>query len=564
MRFAPRTGVLLLALGAAASCPATASAAESWLQPETLSQPGTSNDRARIATNSPGVAAVLWTEFEGTRTPRFRVRVSTRDPDGAWTPSEQISPGAADAFSGDVGVDPQGRITAVFDEGGRMMWATKTPGQPWTAAQPIPDGDGGNADLFVASDGTATAVWQKGNTNQSVIRTARLPLGGSWSAVETISPMWSYRAHIEGDIAGDVTVSYTHDTGTARQFFAVNRPNSGPWGAQTPLSGGVGDYVSDLVVAPNSGQATVLWGDISGPMVARTLVSGTWGAPATISGGAGGRLDLDELDRAAVDGQGLVTAVWSANRKVYTAYRNEATGSWTAPTPPQVIDPGDGTTLLEPLQVASNLFGRAVATWAAGTIENRWSLRGPGPGAVWSAPKAIDGVPSDAAPLDVAIDDTGRVAYVWTQRTGFNIDSLVISTYGNPLSNPQPPAPPGPAPPAPSPPSGGGGNSASASAALQGTPTRARGVTFVLTMPAAGTATIAFDRSALPRRAHVAAAKFRRLGVVKVTLKTGRNVIRVKRVKKRKLPKGSYRTTITPKVGSQRLKAIKLTFKIKR
>ena len=54
MRFAPRTGALLIALGACAACPAAAPAAESWLQPETLSQPGTSNDRARIATNSPG------------------------------------------------------------------------------------------------------------------------------------------------------------------------------------------------------------------------------------------------------------------------------------------------------------------------------------------------------------------------------------------------------------------------------------------------------------------------------------------------------------------------------
>jgi hypothetical protein len=176
-------------------------------------------------------------------------------------------------------------------------------------------------------------------------------------------------------------------------------------------------------------------------------------------------------------------------------------------------------------------------------------------------------VPADALPLDMAIDDTGRVAYVWSAESGVtNVDSLAISTYGNPLSNPQPPAPPGNTPPTNPPPSGGGGGggSASASAALQGTPTSARGVTLVLTMPAAGTATIALDRSALPRKAKWAAAKFRRLGVVKVKLKQGRNVVRIKKVKKRKLPPGSYRATITPKVGSQTLKKVKVTFKIKR
>jgi hypothetical protein len=41
------------------------------------------------------------------------------------------------------------------------MFADKAPGQPWTAAAAIPDGDGQKPDLFVASNGTATAVWQK-------------------------------------------------------------------------------------------------------------------------------------------------------------------------------------------------------------------------------------------------------------------------------------------------------------------------------------------------------------------------------------------------------------------
>ena len=152
------------------------------------------------------------------------MRVSTREPDEAWVPSEQLS-GAGEAGSGAVGVDPQGRITAVWDEAGKVMWADKAPGQPWTEAQAIPDGDGGKPDLFVASDGTATAVWQKGTTADTlVIRTARRPLGGPWSAVETISPGGSYRPHIEGDTAGDVTVSYTHEARREPALHLRGRP----------------------------------------------------------------------------------------------------------------------------------------------------------------------------------------------------------------------------------------------------------------------------------------------------------------------------------------------------
>jgi hypothetical protein len=218
-------------------------------------------------------------------------------------------------------VDPQGRITAVWDEAGTVMYADNAPGHPWTAAQVIPDGAGRKPDLFVASDGTATAVWQKGTAPSIVIRTARRPLRGSWSAVETISisSAWSIRPHIEGDTAGDVTVSYTQEVNASQRYiYAVDRPNSGPWGTPVPLAGpAITDNISDVVVAPNSGLATVFWqdGSISDPLAARTRAAAGWSAAEPISGGTAGRLDLEERDRAAVDGTGLVTATWIAGAK---------------------------------------------------------------------------------------------------------------------------------------------------------------------------------------------------------------------------------------------------------
>lgn len=574
----PRLTATLLALGAIAALPATAQGAETWLQPETLSKAGTYNDAARLATNSPGVAAVIWSEFANGRTPRFRIRVSTREPDKAWAPSQQLS-GAGEGGAGAVGVDPQGRITAVWDEAGKVMFATKAPGQPWTAADDIPDGDGQKPDLFVASNGTATAVWQKGTTADTlVIRTARRPPGGTWSSVETISPSWSYRPHIEGDIAGDVSVSYTHETGGFNRYiYAVDRPNSGPWGTQTPVAGPtITDNISDLVVAPNSGRATVFWqnGDLSAPLAARTRGPGTeWSAGTTdsISGTTPGRLDLDERDRAAVDGMGLVTATWLAGNKVLTAYRSESVGSWTAPATPAAIEPGDGT-LLFALQIASNAFGRAVTTWTAGSTANRFSLRGAGGASPWSAPKAIGGVPADAVGQDLAVDSTGRIAYVWgaDDPVAANVSTLAISTYGNPLSNSQPPAQPGPAAPTGGGGSSGGGGSGGGSAAakakakLSGTPTTKKGVAFAVTMPAAGSARIVIARAAPARKAEAAKVRYRRVGVVKVKLKKGRNVVRVKKVKKRKLTRAKYRATITPKVGKKTLKPIRLDFRIRR
>jgi hypothetical protein len=89
-------------------------------------------------------------------------------------------------------------------------------------------------------------------------------------------------------------------------------------------------------------------------------------------------------------------------------------------------------------------------------------------------------------------------------------------------------------------------------------------VAFVVTMPAAGTARILIACAGRARRAATSAAKHRRVGVVRAKLKQGRNVVRVRRVKRRRLVRGQYRATITPKVGRQTLKPINLSFRIRR
>jgi hypothetical protein len=545
-RVTTRTLICASLMALAAASPAYG--AESWHQPVTFGEPLTANDQAMIATNSPGVAAVVWNEFLGTRTPRFAVRAATRTVDGTWSAAEQLS-GAGEASGPVVGVDPQGRITAVWSEADKIMWADKAPGSGWTAGQQIPGATGGNPDLFVASDGTATAVWQSGPGGSLVIKTSRRPLGGAWSSIESLSTGGSsFRAHIEGDIAGDISVSYTRDF---TNVVAVDRPNSGPWGTPVTIAGPtLSDNVSDLVVAPNSGAATVFWqnGTFSAPLTARTRAASGWaaGANVPISGNTAGRLDLSERDRAAVDGQGLVTATWIADRKVLTAYQSN--GAWTAPLTPAAIDPGDGTTALENLAIASNLFGRAVTVWQAAGKENRFSLRGPGPGAPWSSPKPVDGVPAEASALDVAVDDTGRVAYVWEAETGTNVSQLSISTYGAAAAAPEPPAQPGPAPSPP--PSVGSSASKPLAAKVSGKASRARGVTFTVTSPAAGTATITIYR-AKARKA---------LGSVKAKLRAGANTVRVKRIKNKRFTKGSYRATITSKIPGT--KTLHIPFKV--
>ena len=235
--------------------------------------------------------------------------------------------------------------------------------------------------------------------------------------------------HIEGDTAGDVTVSFTHDvTGGQRYIYAVDRPNSGPWGTQTPLGGPLlADNISDLVVAPNSGRATVFWqdGDRQAPLAARMRAAGhaqwiTGGTTAQISGNTPGRLDLAgarprrgrrhgprhrDVDRAA--------------SKVLTAYRIETAGSWTAPATPARSTRATGRLRSGTCRSPPTRSAARSTTWTAGTTAPTAShSAAPARGTPWSAPKPIDGVPADAAGQDLAVDDTGRVAYVWSADDG--------------------------------------------------------------------------------------------------------------------------------------------------
>jgi hypothetical protein len=90
-------------------------------------------------------------------------------------------------------------------------------------------------------------------------------------------------------------------------------------------------------------------------------------------------------------------------------------------------------------------------------------------------------------------------------------------------------------------------------------------VVFVITMPAAGSARIVISRAARAGRSALrAAARYKRVGTVTAKLKKGKNTVRVRKLKKRKLAKGSYRATITPKAGGKTLKALRVGFKIRR
>ena len=135
-----------------------------------------------------------------------------------------------------------------------------------------------------------------------------------------------------------------------------------------------------------------------------------------------------------------------------TAFRNEATGAWTAPPTPAADRPrrrDDGAPeradRLQPVRARLRDLDRG---------RQRQPLLAPRPGprhAVVGA-EADRRVPSDAYPLDLAVDDTGRVAYVLGSGGGVQHRLAGDLHLRQCARQPRPPAQPGPAPPANPPP----------------------------------------------------------------------------------------------------------------
>ena len=203
------TATALIVLAACATLPAAAQGAESWLPAGAALAGGTSNlkcqDRRRTRR-----ASRPWSGASSRTAAEPRLRVACLDPRArrarGCRPSSCRARG--EAFSGDCRRRPR---RAGSPRSGtrraRSCRPSEAAGQAWTAAQAIPTGTAGNADLFVASDGTATAVWTTGTTVDLVIRTARRRSAAHGRKSRRSRRTWSYRPHIEGDTHGDVTVS---------------------------------------------------------------------------------------------------------------------------------------------------------------------------------------------------------------------------------------------------------------------------------------------------------------------------------------------------------------------
>ncbi len=360
-----------------------------WQQPVDVTPPRSIHG-LQLAVTPSGDAVALWQDFASRR---YAAMSAARPAGGAWGRAVRVSPGSRRPSVPRLALDPRGNAFAVWDEwapGRAVVKAAVRPrGGDWrrpTVLTRIPGAslhDGAGADVAVAANGDALAIWTRssrrrarGRPVSTSVQAAVRASGADWQRPVTLSPGSRYAggAKVALDPKGNAVAVWTAaatESSFATRAQAATRPRGRRWSRPVRISA-AGEAVSELEVEVDArGEATALWGRSlrQGFSIVRSSVrplGGTWQPPVNVSPAGeqagGGNLALDD--------RGNATAIWDR----YTTFHEDTDqydivvraatrsprGVWQAPTDVSAAIGRNGDA-----QVAAGPNGPAIAIWEA-------------------------------------------------------------------------------------------------------------------------------------------------------------------------------------------------------
>lgn len=337
-----------------------------------LSTPGQDAFDPHIVTTGDGTTVAVWSRFDGSK---YVVQASERRPGGTWTvPIDVSAPSASADYPLSIAASNDGTTTAVWphqgDTGFVVQAATRSPGGTW--AEPValsgPGPYSSVPQVASAADGATTVVWENFDEakNKSNVQAATRGRDGSWTTPVNLSDPGFYDDASFAQVAvaadGTATAVWIHTYGALDAVQATTRSPGGRWTTPVDLFAAVyGHTFYPLRVATAAdGTTTAIWvhGYGGNNVVQATTRSpaGSWTAPTDLSSPGPSSVFTEPQVATAVD-EGTTTAVWGrwdgTNYVVAAATRGRS-GSWTtladlsAPgrdaVCPQVAAAADGTT----------------------------------------------------------------------------------------------------------------------------------------------------------------------------------------------------------------------------
>jgi hypothetical protein len=203
-----------------------------------LSAAGEDDVLPQIAIAPDGTTTVVWQLY---KSPDIRIQSATRPPGGSFGGPVNLSAAGQNAFSPQIAVAPDGTATVVwqgFNGTNRIIRAaTRPPGGSFGAAVDL-SAAGQNASgpqIAVARDGTSTVVWDRSDGSHEIIQAATRPPEGSFGAPVSLSAAGRNASFAQIAIAPNGTA-----TAVWRRFNGSNTVIQGASTAQPSRIGKVG------------------------------------------------------------------------------------------------------------------------------------------------------------------------------------------------------------------------------------------------------------------------------------------------------------------------------------
>lgn len=414
-------GCLAAVLGAS-----PASGASSWSRPVNVSGGiRIGEDSPLVRVDSAGNATALWQQYRGGKS--FYAS-AVRQVGGTWSTPSPFFSDLEDASGLQLAVDTLGNETTVWGRHVGRSWAvqsaTRAVGGTWSAPVTLSAAGAGSAIVAAGPEGNVTAVWllEREEGWRSVVQSATLSAGGSWSAPVTLSPPRkdARSPQIAFDHQGGATVVWEEEYSGAVE--SATRSSGGIWSAPVTLSAPGVRAAWPQVAVDSQGDATAVWTGVvfsGGRAESRRIqtasrpVGGSWSAPVSISGPGHRQVQDPQI---AVSPQDEATAIWQRSNGSYLVVQGatrSAGGGWSRPVD-ITTGPGRGG---QHLQLVVDSWGHATAIW-----EGYDTRPGPNfaiqaakhpPAGAWSRPTDLSRWTKSLGEPQIAVDPQGRATAIW-------------------------------------------------------------------------------------------------------------------------------------------------------
>jgi hypothetical protein len=295
-------------------------------------------------------------------------------------------------------------------------------------------------DVGVDGQGNSVAAWiQSTIDGPRIIKAATRPAGGTWSASVVVSNTAREPLGLEVVVNpdGDAAIAWIdYRASGAREVSAATRPAGGEWSGPVVVPSVEGETVQSDFAIDGQGIVTAIWaGEVGweeGVIATATLpVGGEWSEPVPLSD--------DSLaarsPQLAVDPEGNVTAVWVLNTDnrvddgTIQSKTRPAGGEWST----EAVDVSGENGLASVPRVAVDAQGDATVVWqqqdiAAGSGFRHFVQTAQRVDGTWSDPLTLSREDGLGQNPELTVDSEGNATAVWSLTVPLSDEPRLLQT----------------------------------------------------------------------------------------------------------------------------------------